>query len=167
MAEERPESRLRYQDFADAHAYGAPPGAGMYWCMAKLAGMDFEDFMAEDESVLDDFSTDFTLAATRPPEGKADAVPVYSEAEGIRYVSLELLYAAARPEMRLRRGTVRDVMETQEGDPGPLAQQRLLARLSGWDPDEIKTISLYDWNAILAARRNFRLQPSVEASPTG
>ena len=162
----RPIARLDFQDFADAHAFGVPPDGFMFWCLAKLADMDYVDFQDEGEERVEELSAEFHLIATVPPQGQDDAIPEYTEEAGIRYATLPLLFAAARPTIKVRRGTVRDVQETQLGQPGPLAQQRLLERLSGWEMDEIRTISLYDWNAIREARLNFPIPPSPEHSST-
>lgn len=163
MADDRPVSKLLYQDLADAHAYGLSPEERPFWCMAKLAGMDYEDFLAEGEERYDDFVVPFTLVATQPPEGQADAVPAYSDDDGVRYVDLAILYQGARNTIRIRRGVVRDIMATLQGDPGPPAEQRLLARLSNWSLEDVQTLSLYDWNAIKGARRNFTSTPLPEA----
>ena len=164
MADDRPIAKLLFQDSVDAHAYGLQPDQIMYWCLAKMAGVDFEDFAEEDENRVDEMITDFFIEATVAPGGQDDATPTYTETGGVKYVELPLLYAAPRETIKFRRGTVRDRMETQQGDPGPPADQRLMVRLSGWDLAEIQQISLYDWNAIKEARQNFTSQPGPEVS---
>lgn len=164
MSDDRPIAKLHFQDSVDAHNYGLALGDIIFWCEAKLAGMDYEDFLDEGEERFEEMALEFMVTSTVAPEGQEDAIPEYTEEAGKRYFTLPLLYAAARPSIKVRRGTVRDVQETQEGDPGPPAQQRLLARLSGWEMEEIRTISLYDWNAILEARQNFTSLPSPDPS---
>lgn len=166
MSDDRPESKLLFQDFGDAHAFGLTPDKAIDWCLAKLAGMDYEDFLDEAEEVEEDLGVEFTLIATIPPRGSTEAEPIYTEEGGVKYAELPLLYQAARPKIKFRRGTVRDAQETRQGDAGPPAQQRLLERLSGWTQEEIRTISLYDWNAIQEAKRNFTIRSSPGALPS-
>ena len=163
MADARPESQFTYQDYLDADAFGVARRHVFYWLGAKIAGVEFPDLLEMDETELDSLFPQVNIISTIAPDGLDDATPEYFTQGGVDYCRVALLYKAPSPSITFRRGTVRDSMECEVLLGTAENELRLMARLSDWTTEDLARLSVYDWNATRAARRNFT--PRHTASP--